>query len=134
MSDVAESNEDSTTSPTLEKHLLNIFHVDQEFLGTFLRAKLHGTGHIFPLLGFYPSLILLWASVFFGKTISEKSCSNPASRSDLVINLNPIFQGVPLEHRRDLAEKLRHHIYLAVNEYSAPPFGDIIHPKKPGSG
>jgi hypothetical protein len=130
MSDVAESNEDSTTSPTLEKHLLNIFHVDQEFLGTFLRAKLHGTGHILPLLGFYPSLILLWASVFFGKTISEKSCSNPASRSDLVINLNPIFQGVPLEHRRDLAEKLRHHIYLAVNEYSAPPFGDIIHPRK----
>jgi|GEM_PF-2469229 len=130
MSDVAESNQDSTASPTLEKHLLSIFHVDQKFLETFLRAKLHGTGHILPLLGFYPSLILLWASVFFGKTISEKSTLNPASKPDLVINLNPIFQGVPLEHRRDLAEKLRHQIYLAVNEYSAPPFGDIIHSRK----
>jgi len=130
MSDIAESNQDSTTSTMLDKHLLEIFQVDQDFLETFLRAKLHGTGHILPLLGFYPSLILLWSSVFFGKTISEKSGLNSASRSDLVINLNPIFQGVPLEHRRDLAEKLRHSIYMAINDPSGSPFSDIIHTSK----
>ncbi|MEJ5301425.1 MAG: hypothetical protein WHS38_10600 [Thermodesulforhabdaceae bacterium] len=130
MTEIAENGDKSIITPELEKHLIKTFCVDQNFLETFLRAKLHGTGHILPLLGFYPSLVLLWACVFFGKHIVQKFKSEPDKKPDLVINLNPIFRNTPPEHKRDLAEKLKKHLCLAVTELSTPPFHELLYSEK----
>lgn len=114
--------------PVSEELVIKNLGVNEDFLITFLRARFHGTGHILPLLGFFPSLILLWASVAFWRyvSINIKDRSRVFEGPDLIINLNPVLQGVPQEHRAERTEKLKRSLLSTVDVIATKSLPEII--------
>jgi hypothetical protein len=123
-----EENKLLWDTPISEKRLIQNFDVNEDFLIAFLKAKFHGAGHILPLLGFFPSLILLWTSVAFWRHVNaySKRGGNVAGALDPVINLNPILQDIPQEHRAEEIEKLRKVLLAGADLIFGKSFQDII--------
>ncbi len=93
---------------TNESILERLAFKNQELLRLFAEARFHGTGHTLCHLGFYPALMLLWAS------LQIISCSSYRDRP-IIINFNPLIKGVPKEHRIEKLDKLRRTIENLLN-------------------
>lgn len=113
-----ETEENKFYSKIPIDQIIEKFCVDREFLIAFLRAKFHGTGHILPFLGFFPSLILLWSCLSFWKYVYGQYEGIRLETPEPVINLNHILKGVPQEHRPKQIEKLREALIYSVRSPS----------------
>lgn len=97
-----------------EKSLIKRFNINKDFLIAFLKARFHGTGHILPSLGFFPSLVLLWTCLTFWKKVYEANKLKTSKPIAPIVNLNWILRDIPLEHRSKQIEKLKEAITNAI--------------------